>query len=118
MEKSGRRSRAVSRILEELASGTVIVEGKHDVKALASLGISAIPEGSISRRPITGKGRVYILMDDDRRGIQRKEALIGKLLEIDGSMDMDTVIGTRLQRMLNITSVEQLCKPVAEALNR
>ena len=107
------RSKAVSRIMAELACSTVIVEGKHDVDALASLGIAAITEGSIARNNING--RVCLLMDNDRRGIQRRERLYNKLLEMDKGIQIDVASGERLQKMLNITSIEQLCKPVREA---
>jgi len=108
------RSRAVSRIMAELACSTVIVEGKHDVDALASLGIAAITEGSIARNSIEGK--VCLLMDNDRRGIQRMERLYNRLLEMDKEILIDVTSGERLQKMLNITSIEQLCRPVREAI--
>ena len=110
------RSKAVSRIMAELARSTVIVEGKHDVDALASLGIAAITEGSIARNSIDGK--VFLLMDNDRRGMQRRERLYNKLLEMDKEIRIDVASGERLQKMLNITSIEQLCRPVREAMQR
>ncbi len=110
------RSKAVSRIMAELACSTVIVEGKHDVDALASLGIAAITEGSIARNRIEGK--ICLLMDNDRRGIQRRERLYNRLLEMDKGIRIDIASGERLQKMLNITSIEQLCGPVREAMYR
>ena len=115
MEKSDRR-KTLERILGELCEGTVIVEGRHDVNALARLRISAIAEGSIERQGIAPGRTVYLLMDNDRRGEERKERLAARLLETHSDARIDTALGKRLQRMLNITSIEQLCMPVSEAL--
>ena len=102
-------------MIAELACSTVIVEGRHDVKALAKLGIAAVTEGSLVRSAIT-EGKVYLLMDNDRRGFERRERLYNRLLEMDKSISIDTALGERLQKLLNITSIEQMCRPVQEAM--
>ena len=102
-------------MMAELACSTVIVEGRHDVKALAKLGIPAVTEGSLVRSAIIA-GKVYLLMDNDRRGLERRERLYNRLLEMDKGISIDTTLGERLQKLLNITSIEQLCRPVQEAM--
>ena len=102
-------------MMAELACSTVIVEGRHDVKALAGLGIAAVTEGSIARNGIP-EGKVYLLTDNDRRGLERRERLYNKLLEMDKEIQIDTATGERLQKMLNITSIEQIRKPALDAV--
>ena len=52
------------------------------------------------------------------KGARSERELLNRLLEMDKGIQIDVASGERLQKMLNITSIEQLCKPVREAMYR
>jgi 5S rRNA maturation endonuclease (ribonuclease M5) len=102
-------------MLEALRQGTTIVEGLHDVKALAHFGIKAIPYSRLSAALPSISGRVYLLADDDRGGEEKKEKMRMLLLEHNSGYLIDETLGRRMLKMLNVTSVEQICGPIEEA---
>lgn len=117
VEKDHKRGKRIANMLEDLRSGTVIVEGKHDVEKLRLLDIESHTCNSILRGaglPPHNK-TVFIFMDDDKGGAE-KHAKLMSLLESHDGYDIDELLGRHMLRGLNITSVEQICKPVQLAL--
>jgi len=101
-------------MLLELSNSFVVVEGIHDVSALRKLGIHAYTYEKVMRTSSGLPERALILTDNDRRGMEKAERLNGYLGEMGVSVDSTT--GTRLLKMLNSTHVEDILKPVAQAL--
>ena len=114
-ERSRVRADRIARMLDLLKDGTTIVEGMHDVKALANFGIYAIPYSRLSSALPSISGRVYLLTDNDRGGEEKREKIRALLLEHNGACLIDETLGRRMLRMLNATSVEQICGPIEEA---
>ena len=112
------RSKRISRLLERLSQGTVIVEGAHDLRALRPLGIDALTYSKLHSSLPGAKRPVYILTDDDRGGEEKKRKIVAMLLESDGGYAIDDSLGLRLLRMTNSTSVEQVRGPIEEAMER
>lgn len=113
-----RRMKAAEAMLSRLREGMVIVEGKHDVPRMEELGIRAVTYyKAVTDSGAVGKGTIiYLLTDSDKGGEEKKGKLISALLERDKSLEIDTELGGRLLRMLNLTSIEQIGKPMAELL--
>ena len=118
VQRERNRSRAdrIARMLEALRQGTTIVEGLHDVRALAHFGINAIPYSRLSAALPGISGRVYLLTDGDRGGEEKREKIRTLLLEHNSAYLIDETLGKRMLRMLNATSVEQICGPIEEAM--
>ena len=115
--KNSTRAKRVSRILETLRQGTVIVEGLHDVKTLNLLGVNAVSYSQLCAGTLPSAGeRIYILTDSDRGGEEKKAKIEALLLEANGNYVMDDSLGRRMLRILNATSVEQVYGPVEEIL--
>lgn len=108
----------VKRVLEKLTSGFVIVEGAHDIAALGKLGIKSFSYSQVaSKKSVPNlKDCVYILTDSDNGGEDKKNKLISTLLELNCGCKINVALGMYMLKLLNITSVEQMCGPVAEAL--
>jgi 5S rRNA maturation endonuclease (ribonuclease M5) len=112
------RARQVSGILEALRHGTVVVEGMHDVRTLRSLGIGAVTCSRLAGSlPDVGR-TVYVLMDSDRGGEEKKRKVLATLLESDKRYAIDDALGRRLLKMLNATSIEQVYGPISELMDR
>jgi 5S rRNA maturation endonuclease (ribonuclease M5) len=117
--KDDARGKALIGILDELRQGTVIVEGAHDVRALAYLGVPSIPFSRVSGPALGCSSRkVYLLMDNDRGGAEKSEKLRSRILELGEGYVINEVLGKRMLRMLNATSVEQIKGPIDEALKK
>ena len=117
--KDEARGKAIIEILDELRQGTVIVEGAHDVSALASFGIESIPFSKVSGDTLGCSCRkVYLLMDNDRGGVEKGEKMRSKILELGEGYSVDEVTGKRMLKMLNATSVEQIVGPINEVLKK
>lgn len=117
--KDGARGRAITGILDELRQGTVVVEGPHDVRALAYFGVQSIPFSKVSEQTLgCSQRKVYLLMDNDRGGAEKGEKLKARILEFGEGYVIDEVLGRRILKMLNATSVEQIKGPIDEALKK
>jgi 5S rRNA maturation endonuclease (ribonuclease M5) len=120
-EKESDRKKRLTKLLEELRSGVVVVEGKHDIEVFRKLGIEALTYGTLMGdvdnvlEKLPEGCTIFIIMDDDKSGEFRTEQLKGKLLEKD--LKFDEHLGERLLKALNLTSVEQILKPIEEILN-
>ncbi len=120
-EKESDRRKRLRKLLEELRSGVVVVEGKHDIEVLHKLNIDAMTYGSFMGNvnnildKLPKDRTIFIIMDADKSGDFRTEQLKGKLLE--RNLQFDEHLGKRLLKALNSTSVEQLLKPIEEILN-
>ena len=113
--KGRRAKKRIEELLEKLREGSVIVEGAHDVKVMAKLGVTAIPYSKVVSLHGTGvdlKKSVYLLTDSDRGGEEKKEKLKSALLTLDSGCKINEDIGRHLLKMLNATSVEQIYGPI------
>jgi 5S rRNA maturation endonuclease (ribonuclease M5) len=116
-ERAEKRRRLIA-ILDELREGVAVVEGKHDIKALRDLGISAFSYETVmrGRSGILPGARLYILTDIDRRGVEKAEAAYAELSVANASCSINRSKGVALLRMCNATSVEQIYRPVREIM--
>lgn len=108
----------VKKILKTLSSGFVIVEGAHDIAALNKLGLKSFAYSQVlSKQAVpAAECTVYLLTDSDKGGEEKKEKLLAVLREVNSGYKIDDVLGKHLMRLLNITSIEQICSPVEEIL--
>lgn len=102
--------KVLDKLLGELRSGWVFVEGKRDKEALAELGcrnvltISGNLRLSCERLASQSVGKVFVLTDLDRRGEQLARAAEA---ELEGhSMAADLMMRKRLARILKIRQFE------------
>ena len=117
--KDEARARTIKRMLDELAQGTVVVEGIHDVKTLAHFGIDSIPFSRVSGNTLGCPCRkVYLFMDNDRGGAEKMEKIKSKIVEMGAGYSVNEVLGKRMLKLLNATSVEQMKGPITEALEK
>ena len=93
-------------------SSFVIVEGKHDINALKQLGISAHTYESVMRSVYVPKEKVVILMDLDRRGIEKAELASNALSSVNLPVDITT--GRSFLKMLNTVHVEGVLAPIEQ----
>jgi 5S rRNA maturation endonuclease (ribonuclease M5) len=117
VERDRKRGKKIVNMLEDLRNGTVIVEGKHDVEKLRLLGIESRTCDSVLRGaslPPCNK-TVFIVMDDDKGGVEKCAKLMSVLESCD-SFHVDESLGKHMLRRLNVTCVEQICKPIRLAL--
>ena len=112
--KEADRSKSVSAILEKLRQGSVVVEGMHDVRTLAKLGIPAITYTSALSCHMPLGRDVYVMMDLDRRGREKAERLVSVLAS--HGYHTDESAGRRLLLMLHTVCVEEAYKPAIEAM--
>jgi 5S rRNA maturation endonuclease (ribonuclease M5) len=105
-------------MLEALRQGTVVVEGMHDVRTLERLGVASVAYSKLATSLPDVSKTVYVLTDDDRGGEEKKRKIMAILLESDKRYAIDDVLGRRLLRMLNSTSVEQVYGPIEEVMGR
>jgi len=117
--KDEARARHITKMLETLRQGTVIVEGMHDVSALRFLGVEAVPYSRLFKSPLPGVGKkVFLMTDNDRGGKEKREKIKAMLLEANSGYVMDEVLGKRMLDSLNVKCVEQICGPVEEAMEK
>ena len=121
VEKDHKRSKWVANSLEDLRDNTVIVEGKHDVEKLRSLGIDAHTFDSVLHgcSSLPHNKKIIIFVDDDKGGETKRAKLISMLESRNAYhvvYHIDESLGRRMLTGLNITSVEQICEPVQRAL--
>ncbi len=121
MRKQVREESARARLLKMLgflADGTVIVEGKHDKKALGELGIDSITYTSVEKGNVVPDHRktVYIAMDMDKGGEEKATKLISRLLSEYKGYAINMDLPKSILRMLNAKSVEQICGPAKEII--
>ncbi len=117
--KDEERQRQIQTILHTLSHGTVVVEGKHDVGVLARFGIHAVKYSWLVTHGLpSAAGTVYLLMDRDKGGDEKRRKIMSALLEAQAGFVINEAIGRRMLKMLNVTSVEQIYGPMQEALEK
>lgn len=106
------------RLLDFLANGTVVVEGKHDIEALRELGVEAVAYGAVECGRITPdpEKTVYIAMDMDKGGEQKASRLVSRLLSVRKNYTINLDLPRSMLKMLNAKSVEQICGPARELI--
>lgn len=106
-------------MLDFLASGTVIVEGKHDRKALQELGVDSIAYTAVESGNVVPDHNktVYLAMDMDKGGEQKASRLISRLLSEYKGYTINVDLPRTILKMLNASSVEQICGPAKELIN-
>ena len=117
------QKKKLERMLNDLREGIVIVEGKHDVEALARLKIRSISfaqfiGGNARTTSFQADRTFYVWMDADRGGAVKEEKVVEMLGMIDGGVKYDVTLGKRILKMLGITSVEQSYGMVRQVLER
>ncbi len=112
IRKELHRRRIVENMLLTFKSSFVIVEGKHDINALKQLGISAHTYESVMRSVYVPKEKVVILMDLDRRGIEKAELASNALSSVNLPVDITT--GRSFLKMLNTVHVEGVLAPIEQ----
>ena len=129
-EKAGRKvlekaSKEVLDIISRLKRAYVVVEGDHDVNALADFGITAMTYSaaianvhSLVRQARSEGKEILILFDLDKGGDEKMRKL---LLAFESALDGDTSavkinteLGRHFLKILNVTSVEQIRAPASE----
>ncbi|VVB76772.1 Uncharacterised protein [uncultured archaeon] len=110
------RAKRTTGILETLKNGTVIVEGKHDIRALRPLGIEALTYSQLYTSLPSASKTVYVLTDADKGGEEKKQKIMAMLLESGNGYVIDDSLGKRLLRTLNSTCVEQVLGPITEIM--
>jgi len=111
--------------LSELENGIVIVEGMHDIKALGKFGIKAATYSfamanakSIVEDSLLANKKIFLLFDTDNGGLDKQNRLQTLLESISPYCRIDAGLSSRLLKLLNARSIEQIAKPVAELLNK
>ena len=129
-EKAGREvlekaSKEVLEITSRLKSAYVVVEGDHDVNALADFGIAAMTYSaaianvhSLVRQAHDEGKEIIVLFDLDKGGDDKMHKL---LLAFESALDGDTSavkinteLGRHFLKILGVTSVEQIRAPASE----
>ena len=89
---------------------------KVDIRVLSMLGIRAIPyERIVNMKEAPDPNEtVYIMVDSDKGGDQKSEKIMDALLTIDKRYTINSDVSKKLLKMLNLTSVEQLTRPIEE----
>ncbi len=121
MKSAGRRASSKKRILLDMLgqfrSGIMVVEGAHDVSMFKSFGVHALTYYSVMTGEIlVSKKSVYIVMDNDRGGIDKADKLISRITELDSSAKIDVKTGPRFLKMIGVKAVEQSRKPLEDIL--
>ena len=104
LDPSERREKA-RKILEDISDAVVVVEGKKDVEALASLGIEAVPYYKLRIPP---SRRVVILTDIDEDGDRICAYLLSELSAYGTSVDAHS--RRKLAALLEIRRFEEIKK--------
>ena len=101
------------------AASVSVVEGKHDLAALADFAISAISCPQLFADGMRLKGKtLYLLMDLDRGGEEKGMKVEAFIQERHPGARMNRTLGPRMLKLLGIRSVEQMRKPTAELLEK
>ena len=115
------RLKALDKVLQKLQGKTVLVEGKHDIRALQEIGVqahfvttSAKPSKVLEKIQSLSKGEegkksesgAILLLDFDREGL-RKQKFFKILLEEEG-VRANTVFARRLRSLLGFTLIEEI----------
>ncbi len=113
-----RRAKA-KHIMERLMDGSVIVEGKHDKKALARLGVESITYNALMSNGIALDPRkpVYLLMDLDNGGEEKARKATSALLERSVEFDINTDLGKSLLAILRAKHAEDIVAPYTELVD-
>lgn len=115
MRKAASRRREAIQMLERLRNGIAIVEGKHDALVLERLGIPSFTYDSVINGSVSVcSHEIFILMDNDRRGSEKRERLGSFLLE--KGLKADNKFGIRLLKMFNSVCIEEIYSPILQAL--
>ncbi|MFH1056365.1 MAG: toprim domain-containing protein [Candidatus Micrarchaeota archaeon] len=113
------RLKTVEKLVESMGTKIVLVEGKHDVRALKAIGAEASFVMAVGKAESVaerlekafgnnGKGvkRVFLLLDFDAEGL-RKQKFFKVFLEEHG-FATDSVFARKLRSLLGFTLVEEI----------
>jgi 5S rRNA maturation endonuclease (ribonuclease M5) len=118
-ELSKKKNR-LNRILTKLGNGTVIVEGKHDLRFLKEeLGLSDVvtfAQLCYSRTDLDHSTRLYPMMDKDSGGEQKKEQIRAILSEQCPGVSPDYNAVEQFFRVVGVKRVEEACRSVRRIL--
>ncbi|MEM0149294.1 MAG: toprim domain-containing protein [Candidatus Micrarchaeaceae archaeon] len=120
MKRETAQKKALLNVLETIREGIVVVEGLHDIAALAKLNVKAI---NFDLLPMIDKdaleeGTVYLMMDDDKGGHSKEEKAIKIILSINPNTRLDTFERDRLISILSITSIEEAYDKAIKIIRR
>ncbi len=114
------KTKLLERTLDGLEGQVVLVEGKHDVRALQETGVSARvrtatgkPQRLVEK---LGGGPVFLLFDFDEEG-ERRARVFHELLEAAGTR-ADTLARKRLRMLLGLRTIEELPTKLREFRER
>jgi 5S rRNA maturation endonuclease (ribonuclease M5) len=110
--KESYKAHKVERLLFDMKSSFVIVEGKHDLNVLNKLGIKSYTYESVMRGVNFPKEKAILMMDLDRRGVLKAEMVSSILL--GENIKVDNKTGRSLLFLLNTTHVEGILAPVGQ----
>ncbi|MGC8479494.1 MAG: hypothetical protein ACP5M9_02390 [Candidatus Micrarchaeia archaeon] len=110
--KESYKAHRVERLLFDLKSSFVIVEGKHDLNVLNKLGIKSYTYESVMRKINVPTEKAILMMDLDRRGVAKAEMVSSLLLGENIAVDNKT--GRSLLLLLNTIHVEGILTPVEQ----
>lgn len=115
------KTKLLDRTLAGLSGRTVLVEGKHDIRALQEAGVQAKavaaagkPERIVEK--LKDCGTVFLLFDFDGEG-ERKTRIFRELFEAAG-ITVDTLARKRLGMLLGLRTFEELPPRLAEFRER
>ncbi|MGC8478718.1 MAG: hypothetical protein ACP5NE_02210 [Candidatus Micrarchaeia archaeon] len=123
--KDNSRAKDLYNLFEKLASGICIVEGLHDIHALSyvseilGISISAITYDNFMKNGISGEHGVpvYVFTDEDYGGKLKQASIVNKLNSMGPDVQYDVVTGRRILYLLGVKCVEQVKKPLENAMS-
>ncbi|MCL4374145.1 MAG: toprim domain-containing protein [Candidatus Marsarchaeota archaeon] len=112
IEREAARRKDLENLLDRLRSGIAIVEGLHDVKAFAALGVKAVNLDALrlKREELPVDKPVFIMMDGDRGGKAKERKAIDTIAELYPGLQASTYEKKQLLQLLNITTIEEVSK--------
>ena len=112
IEREAARRKDLENLLDRLRPGIAIVEGLHDVKAFAALGVKAVNLDALrlKREELPVDKPVFIMMDGDRGGKAKERKAIDTIAELYPGLQASTYEKKQLLQLLNITTIEEVSK--------
>ncbi|MGC8676157.1 MAG: hypothetical protein ACP5T3_01395 [Candidatus Micrarchaeia archaeon] len=125
LQKTAKRAKELETMFAELKGGVVVVEGRHDVLALSSLGVCSCTydyavrnAGRLVGEAAVSGTKLFLLMDDDKGGADKLAKMLSAIDAVSqqANATVDVMLGLRMLRLLGVKSVEQIRAPAAELL--
>jgi len=126
-ERENGRAKSLYNIFEKISAedAVCIVEGLHDVNvlryinSLLGINIKAITYDSLMNdgKELEDARQVFVMMDDDYGGRIKEASALHKLNSLNYAISVDTVTGKRMLGLLGIKCVEQIKRPLENALD-